>query len=398
VRIALHHQGTQAQAEEYARGARAIVDAEAAVYGTFPRFDFGTYTFLACYLPWVDGDGMEHRNSTVLTSTGSLERNGRGLLGTVAHEFFHAWNTERIRAEELEPFDFEDATVSQGLWFGEGFTSYYTSVALWRAGLMDDEGFARSVGGTANAVLTARGRRYFSAVEMSMQAPFVDAAVSVDPTNRGNTFLSYYTWGAGIGLALDLTLRTRFDGVTLDHLMRDMWTHHGAPEVPFRVADIEASLARVTGDAGFARDFFDRYVRGREAADYAALFRAVGLRLAPARPGEASWGPARFAFDEEGAVLQGGTLVDTPLYLAGLDRGDRIVEVAGRPVTSRDALDQVLAGRRPGDVLSVRYWSRGLEVTTEVTLAEAEGVSGSLDPAASTAAVAHRNRWKEGIR
>ncbi len=32
-----------------------------------------------------------------------------------------------------------------------------------------------------------------------MQAPFVDAATSIDPDNRGNTFISYYTWGAASG-------------------------------------------------------------------------------------------------------------------------------------------------------------------------------------------------------
>ena len=55
---------------------------------------------------------------------------------------------------------------------------------------------------------------------MSRQAPFVDAATSIDSTNFSNTFISYYTYGAAIGLALDLTLRERFDDVTLDTLMQ----------------------------------------------------------------------------------------------------------------------------------------------------------------------------------
>ena len=398
VRIALHHQGTEAEAREYARGARAIVEAEAAVYGVFPRFDFGTYTFLACYLPWADGDGMEHRNSTVLTSTGSLEANGTGLLGTVAHEFFHAWNTERIRAQGIEPFDFEAANVSQGLWFGEGFTSYYTPLAMWRAGLMDDESFARSMGGTANAVVGARGRRYFSPVEMSMQAPFVDAAVSVDPTNRQNTFLSYYTWGAGVGMALDLTLRTRFPGTTLDHVMQDMWRHHGSPEIPFAVSDVEASLARVSGDAAFARDFFARYVRGRDAPDYARLLAAVGIRLVHAAPGTPTLGPVRLSFTDQGAQIMGGTLVDTPLYDAGLDRGDRIVELGGAAVRSQGELQAVLAERRPGDTLPIRFWSRGSEHEGTVTMGQDERLVAELDPSASPAALALRRAWKEGVR
>lgn len=398
VRIALHHEGTEAQAREYAQGAMAIVDAEAAVFGTFPRFDHGTYTFLACYLPWVDGDGMEHRNSTVLTSTGSLATNGRGLLGTVAHEYFHAWNMERIRSAELEPFDFEAANVSRELWFGEGFTSYYTNVALWRAGLADDEGFARAQGRTAAAVVNARGRRYFSPVGMSMQAPFVDAAVSVDATNGANTFLSYYTWGAGVGLGLDLTLRTRFPGVTLDHLMREMWRRHGSPQIPYDVEDIQEALAEVTGDAAFAQDFFRRYVWGRDVVDYAALFAAAGIRFGKSAPGEPTLGSARFAFAPDGATLTTGTLVGTALYDAGLDRGDRITRLGERAISSREDMDAVLEGRRPGDTLEVRYWSRGLVRTATLVVGESEALSATLDPRAGSEAARFLATWKEGIR
>ena len=107
------------------------------IFGELPRFDNGTYTFLSDYLPWASGDGMEHRNSTVLSSPGALRNPAQrqGILGTVAHEFFHAWNMERIRSRAIEPFDFEDANVSSDLWFGEGVTSYFDDLIVHRAGL-----------------------------------------------------------------------------------------------------------------------------------------------------------------------------------------------------------------------------------------------------------------------
>ena len=56
-----------------------------AVYGEFPKFDFGTYTFVACYRADCSGDGMEHRNSTSVTG-GSMDGDGaRGLE--------HRWRT-----------------------------------------------------------------------------------------------------------------------------------------------------------------------------------------------------------------------------------------------------------------------------------------------------------------
>ena len=130
------------------------------IFGELPRFDAGTYTFLSDYLPWASGDGMEHRNSTVLSSPGALRNPAQrqGILGTVAHEFFHAWNMERIRSRAIEPFDFEDANVSSELWFGEGFTSYFDELIVHRAGLQSLDDLLDSYAGLINAVTLSPGR------------------------------------------------------------------------------------------------------------------------------------------------------------------------------------------------------------------------------------------------
>ena len=135
-RIALHHDGSDNDADAFARDVETIVREAMSIYGELPRFDGGTYTFLSDYLPWASGDGMEHRNSTVLSSTGALRNPAQraNILGTVAHEFFHSWNMERIRSRAIEPFYFDDANVSGELWFGEGFTSYYNDLITHRAG------------------------------------------------------------------------------------------------------------------------------------------------------------------------------------------------------------------------------------------------------------------------
>jgi predicted metalloprotease with PDZ domain len=392
IRVALHHEGTEALADEYSTHVAAIVEAARDMYGELPTFDYGEYTFLACYLPWVAGDGMEHRNSTVLTSTGSLETAMTGVLGTVAHEFFHAWNVERIRPAALEPFDFETANMSGELWFAEGFTSYVDDVLLWRSGVIDDDEFAQRMGGIANSVTNASGRGFFSPVEMSRQAPFVDAATSVDPNNRNNTFLSYYTWGSGIGLALDLTLRTRYRGVTLEDLLREMWHAHGVTEVPYQVPDVQAALARVTEDPAFAKDFFDRYVRGREAPDFPDLLAAAGVRLSDAFPGQAWIGSG---LQERGGALvvtQTPTL-DSPLYRAGLDRGDRLLDIGGRALTSTQELDDYLLSQSVGETVQVRFESRGSTEEASMTLDADPGLVGRLESGDSEVF----QRWRAGV-
>ena len=99
-RIALTHDGTEAEADAFAKDVERIVREAIPIFGELPNFETNTYTFLSVYLPWANGDGMEHRNSTSLTSSGALRnpQQRSGILGTVAHEFFHAWNMERLRS------------------------------------------------------------------------------------------------------------------------------------------------------------------------------------------------------------------------------------------------------------------------------------------------------------
>ena len=398
-RIALQHDGSAAEAERYAAGTRAIVREAGALFGEYPVFDFGQYTFLSVYLPWVSGDGMEHRNSTVLTSSGSIRNDLLGLWGTVAHEFIHAWNMERIRSDEIQPFDLEAANMSRALWFGEGFTSYLDDLLLRRAGLIDTDDFARRIGRAINTVTNSPGRRFFSPVEMSMQAPFTDAATSVDPTNRGNTFISYYTWGSVVGLALDLELRTRFPDLSLDHYMQAMWAAHGRTEVPYSVDDLEVVLVELTGDRPFAREFFTRYVRGREVPDFEALLSSAGMVLRRSRPGSVTIGEVRLRYEEDGAVIAGYTTAGTPVYAAGLDEGDRIFELDGRALRSPADLATVLEGKRPGDEVAVRYVSRGTERSAVIVLAaspDLEVVTYEADGRAVDGGVrAFRERWVE---
>jgi len=368
IRMAIHHLGTAAEADSFAALARKVVDQEIAVYGETPNYDVGSYTFIADYLPWASGDGMEHRNSTILSSSGSLAKNAGGLLGTVAHEYFHSWNVERIRPRGLEPFDFTRANMSGELWFAEGFTSYYGPLFIRRAGITSVADYAGQISGGLGFVIGSPARSFFSPVEMSMQAPFVDAATAIDPTNFSNTFISYYTWGAALGLALDLTLRTRFDK-PLDGYMRMMWQRFGKPEVPYTLDDLERTLAAYTADPAFAKQFFDRYIRGREVVDYAPLLARAGLLLRPQNPDAAFYGLVRLDYDSSGATIASSTTIGSPLYQAGLDRGDRITSLDGKPLTGDDAWQAAKKDHKPGDRIPVEFVSRGETRTAELVAA-----------------------------
>jgi len=369
-RLALHHAGTEEETQAYAKMCQAVVTEEEGVFGAFPKYDNGAYTFLVDYLPYVFGDGMEHRDSTVVIGTGNLKDGATQLIGTISHEFFHSWNVKRIRPATLQPFDFERANMSGELWFAEGFTNYYGILTLKRAGINSLDRFTRGMGGAVNAVMTSPGRKVFSAVDMSRQAPFVDAAVAIDANNRQNNFISYYTYGQAIALGVDLSIRTRFPGKTLDDWMRATWKRHPDIQKPYTLEDLQASLAEATGSKEFARQVFERHILGMDAMPYEELLSHAGMLLRKSAAGKAWLGADFFDFSDKGAQISGATLRETPLYAAGLERGDTILAFDGKSLKSQGELTAWLAGMKPGDNAKLRVETRDGRKEVEVVLGE----------------------------
>jgi predicted metalloprotease with PDZ domain len=382
IRIALTHDGTDAEADAFAKDVERIVRETLAIFGELPDFETNTYTFLSTYLPWASGDGMEHRNSTSLTSSGALRspNQRQGILGTVAHEFFHAWNMERIRSAGVEPFDFEEADMSDDLWLGEGFTNYFDSLVQVRAGITTIDQFAGELGNVINAVTLSPGRMFRSAVDMSRLAPFVDAAVSIDRTAWPNLFISYYTYGQAIGLGLDLSLRDRSNTkVTGDQFMNALWAQFGRPgqKEPGKVATtytvdgLKETLAKVSGDRSFTNDFFTKFVEGRDVVDYTRLLARAGFVVRRRTPGRAFGG--QVSLQPAGSAVRVAGLVpwESPLYNAGVAQDDQLVNLGGVDLASPNAWDDALSKRKPGERVALRFVRRsGETVNATITLEE----------------------------
>jgi predicted metalloprotease with PDZ domain len=374
-RLAIHHDGDEAELDAFARDVEKIVREERGVYREYPAYDVGTYTFIADYLPWARGDGMEHRNSTIVTLPGSIRANRGSVLGTIAHEFFHSWNVERIRPRSLEPFNFDEVNMSGELWLAEGFTNYYGPLALQRAGLTDLAAFAMTLGSAINNVTLSPGRQIGTAEEMSQMAPFVDAAATIDRTNVTNTFISYYTWGEAIALGLDLTLRERSGGkISLDDFMRAMWEKFGKPggrapgyvDRPYTIADAKAVLAAIADDAAFADDFFARFIQGHEVVNYARLLADAGLVLRPRAPQDGFVGELQLQDVPGGVRITDAVLVGSPAYEAGLERDDVIVAVDASAARRAEDVNTAIRAARPGASLAVTYLRRNQRVTSMI--------------------------------
>lgn len=368
-RIALDGKDSANQLEAFGAKVKQIVQQAQAVFGETPAYDEHQYTFLASINPYVKGDGMEHRNSTMISIPVSFSDDDR-LLGVFAHEFFHCWNVERIRPKTIEPFNFEKSNVCDGLWLAEGFTQYYGELLKERAGFTTPADYCNTLASLINAKQNTPGAQEHSPIECSQRAVFTDAGVSIDRTNYPNMFTSYYPYGGAIALALDLELRSRFR-LTLDDYMKALWKKFGKTEIAYTMEGLQEVLADVTGDKNYAANFFKQYIFGHASINYQSLLAPAGIQLVTAFPGKAWIGNVQYAPNKNNELaIAGNTQHRTPLYEAGLDMDDVLVSLDGKALQDKNDVDRILGEHRPGDQLALVYKHR--DQTMQVTLVATE--------------------------
>lgn len=394
INFVLHQADNLEGFDDYFENVKRIVEEEVAIFGELPAFDFDTYTFLACYISNIAGDGMEHRNSTILTDLKSLSEGGdQENIGTVAHEFFHAWNVERIRPASLEPFDYTEANMSGELWFAEGFTSYYTNLTLCRAGIISRENYAFSLSNTLGYVWNSPARNYFNPIEMSYQAPFVDAATAVDQVNWENTFISYYSYGNVIGLALDLSLRNLEQNKTLDGYMRLVWRKFGKNEIPYTVKNLEETLVEYVS-ASYSTDFFNRYIYHSDMPDYESLLASVGIAFKNKYEQKPNFGATLQNVNNKW-LLTSNPQIGSSSYEAGLSKGDEIVSIDGILTNNKLKPHEFIMGYNTGDVVKVVFNRYGKQYKTDMTFAENKTYDTHLIKDPSKEVLTRQNLWLE---
>lgn len=308
-----------------------------------PPRDLDRYLFLLLVLPEGYG-GLEHRwSSSLLCSRGDLPVRGesgtkkayRGFLRLCSHEYFHLWNVTRMRPERFTPYDLSAETHTGLLWVFEGITSYYDTLTLVRAGLITRENYLEMLARVVTRVIRARGRFRQSLEESSFDAW---TKFYKPDANASNATISYYTKGALVALALDLTIRQDTDSRhSLDSVMQACWTRYGETGEGMPERGLESVAQGFTGVD--LEEFFERYVRGTGELPLAKLLRDFGVRmhLRPAEGAEDAGGkPASAELPPPpwlgiATALRDGrhliTLVhsDSPAEAAGVAAGDELL-------------------------------------------------------------------------
>ncbi|HEY3137193.1 MAG TPA: PDZ domain-containing protein [Blastocatellia bacterium] len=306
------------KAEQFTGMLAKVASAQSAIFGGLP-YEKYVYFYFFSRPESNAGGALEHLNSHVSFAHST---NPDFMIGTASHEFFHLWNVKRIRPADMWPYDYSREDETPLLWVSEGFTNYYGSIAVYRAGLRTRQQFLQNIEGAINGVEGSEARSYISPANSS-----VSTWVGYDtPVAFG---ISYYTQGQNLGALLDLSILHDTGGAAgLDDVMRALYRDFYQKGKGFTTEDMIAIVARLTRRD--YHEFYRKYVSGVEIPPYDTILGYAGYKLESSSRRTPQLG---IEIDEtpEGLKI---TRVDRdgPSFKAGLRAGDILMRVDGMDV------------------------------------------------------------------
>ena len=332
-----------------------VAAAQSAIFGGLP---YEKYVYFYFFAPPESnaGGALEHLNSHVSFARGT---NPDFMIGTASHEFFHLWNVKRIRPAEMWPYDYSREDETPLLWVSEGFTNYYGSLALYRAGLRTREQFLQNVEGAINGVESDEARSYISPANSS-----VSTWVGYDtPVAFG---ISYYTQGQNLGALLDLSILHDTNGASrLDDVMRALYREFYQKGRGFTTEDMIGIVNRLT--TRDYHDFYRKYVTGVEIPPYETLLGYAGYQTQSETRQRPTIG---VGLDRTGDGVRITRIVaDGPAAKAGLRAGDIVLSVDGADLRKDPQALVAALGERVGKPVKLAIKRGGKDQTVDLQVA-----------------------------
>ncbi|WP_100643709.1 hypothetical protein [Alteromonas facilis] len=203
-----------------------------------------------------DGESFANSFNQVIIAD-NLDRRKIVWANTMSHELFHYWNGDHGK-HRTETF-----------WFSEGFTEYYSSLTLFRTGVIDESLYFKKL------------ERYLSRNHITMNMNPEGALSLVEAgQEKHKNWLQVYGGGATLALVLDLNIRHETQGEkSLNDVMRLLNERFGQKELKFEISDIAQIISEVSGKD--YHSFFQDHVWGTDKKlDVAGALSLAGLELA----------------------------------------------------------------------------------------------------------------------
>ena len=269
-----------------------LVREQMAVFGEFPKFEPGHYTFLLDYVRWGAGDGMEHRNSTSISNPGLSLRTASGPAQRARHDLARvlprverrAHPAGRPRAVRLHARERHVLPLA-GRRLHAVLRPAAADARRARPGRADRRGHGghQRIGppgaiGRADERARPRSPTPASPTIRSIAAGRSSRTTRTAPRSRSASISRCATDGRQADAR-----RLHADALAAARQVRRCPAGLRRPAV---LAERSARRARGAHrqHSVFADEFFDKYIEGRDVVDYAALLAHAGYVVRPANP------------------------------------------------------------------------------------------------------------------
>ena len=231
--------------------------------GTLP-VDKYAFIFYFTDEPIMSYGALEHSYSSFYYMPEySIEEMEEQLRDFAAHEFFHIVTPLSIHSEEIQPFNFTDPEMSKHLWLYEGMTEYFAGNAQVKGGIISIDEYINKL----------REKMYYS-TEFNDTLPLTELSLGALNT-YADQYMNVYQKGALIGLSLDLTLLELSAGeYGVQNMMTDLAKEYGKHKA-FKDEELFDKITELTYPE--VRDFFSRYVEGKEPLPMADILMKAGI-------------------------------------------------------------------------------------------------------------------------
>jgi len=297
---------------------------------------------------------LEHPASLTLgLRPADLARDRSYLDGTIAHEFFHAWNLMHLRPREYHGVEYRLVVATPLLWWSEGVTMYYARQLMLRSGLIDSATATRQFEESLTEYLENPGNALISPERASLNSDHAELNDGLYP--------SYYAQGSLFAALLDETIRDKTRGAnSLDDAMRALDRDYGGDR-----GVIGADVIRVA----------DSVCACKLDSLFASYVSSAGSVVRPLADALARHGHTLEIDRHEARDSAGKPLPDHRLYIyrtsgattlrlivqdpescwwnAGLRTGDELLEWNGAKLANPAAFNQAVQHSNLGDTAAV---------------------------------------------
>jgi len=163
----------------------------------------------------------------------------------------------------------------------------------------------------------------------------------------------------------------------------------------YQPEDLQRVASNVAGME--LQDFFEHYVRGTQTLPYDEAFAFVGLHVNKMQLKEPFNAGLSVQFYDPRTPIVDNVMNDSPAEYAGLQSGDQILELAGRPL-SKDNWLQTLARYKTGQSVPITVKRNRRTIKTNLVLREPERFEYRVEELAGATAEQKRMRaaWLNG--